>query len=160
MEKKQWSEQDLDALIKKKIEEYNTSQGRTVSSFTVPLHRHNGSDMVRINMSDIQYDGTGLIFPLRQGNADIRVGDDNVSLVEEIAGPGAYFGRELVDTTSGIVTATIEDDVSTSIVTSGTSWYLRLPDNSILPAAPQVGDICIFGGILQVCEVAGVWTPK
>ena len=47
-----------------------------------------------------------------------------------------------------------------STATGSTGWYLKLPDNTVLPAAPAVGSICIFGGILQVCEVAGVWTPK
>lgn len=38
--------------IVKTIEEYNTKQGGTVSSFSIPLHRHNGSDSNKINLSD------------------------------------------------------------------------------------------------------------
>lgn len=52
------------------------------------------------------------------------------------------------------------DIMSTAVGGAGTGWYLRLPDNTVLPAAPLPGDICMYLGILQVCQVAGVWTPK
>lgn len=156
----QLTQQDIEAIIEKKIAQYNTTQGGTSSSFTVPLHRHNGSDSLRILSGDIQYDNRGYILPLSQGSANIGVGDDNLSIVEQIGGPGVVISRQIVDTTTGIITAIVDSADSTGIVTSSTSWYLRLPDNTVLPASPQVGDICIFGGILQVCETVGVWTPK
>lgn len=156
----QLTQQDIEAIIDKRIEQYNNTKGGTKSSFTVPLHRHNGSDSLKILSGDIQYDNRGYIFPLIDGNANISVGDDNLSLVEQIGGPGVVISRQIFDTTSGTFTAIVDSAESTGIVTTSTSWYLRLPDNTVLPASPQVGDICIFGGILQVCETAGVWTPK
>lgn len=41
-----------------------------------------------------------------------------------------------------------------------TGWFLRLPNNTVLPASPVLGDICIYNGRLQVCQVAGAWVQK
>lgn len=48
MEKKLWSKQDIEDVIKN----YNVKQGGSVSSFTVPFHRHNGSDSPKLTPAD------------------------------------------------------------------------------------------------------------
>lgn len=146
------------------IEKYNKKAGGTVSGFTVPLHRHNGSDMIKVIMGDLDYDYRGLIFPLTNGIAQINVsgifgqndtlffgGDSNTQNLSYIFGaigyPTSYSNF-------------YHNTDNMQILTNTNNWFLRLPNNTVLPTSPQVGDICIFNGILQVCEVAGVWTPK
>lgn len=40
------------------------------------------------------------------------------------------------------------------------SDLLSLPNVPALPSSPQVGDVCVSGGIEYICLSAGVWTPR
>lgn len=147
---------DKDYIIKI-IEEYNTNQGGSRSSFTVPFHRHNGSDSPKVIMGDLSYDQRGLLFPMSQGQAQMVTSGDKFY----ISGNGRpVFSQARIVFDATYTTIIDETGEYTSVTTTGPSWFLRLPNNSILPASPQVGDICMYNGFLQVCEVAGVWTQK
>lgn len=190
--KRTWSPEEIQNLIEQTIRKYNTQRGGTVSSFSVPLHKHNGSDSPQIIMGDLRYDVRGLNFPNSQGETTFVVDTETVpqsfvikstpdntattSGLDFVVGvAGASFHD--VSTNSERVFLTAQDPSSleidtftvqptfaaftASIALSGvTGWFLRLPDNLTLPPSPQVGDICIYGGLLQVCETAGIWTAK
>lgn len=176
------------------IKEYNTTQGGTKSSFTIPLHRHNGSDSNKIIMGDLLLDNRGLIFPSKLGNISLNLIDSVNGLTDlTFVPPFKDFGTDL-DVNFYLGTAPayfnnigfnsrnslsilvghdalltqinteylFKDDHLEILSTASTidGWYLRLPENTILPASPVPGDICFYGGKLQVCETAGVWTAK
>jgi hypothetical protein len=153
MEKQTWSKQDIEDIIA----QYNTKQGGAVGSFKVPFHRHNGSDSPKVIMGDLAYDQRGLLFPMDRGQTQM-VTSGNKFYTSGNGRPIFEQARIVFDSTY----TTIIDETGnyTSVVTTGPSWFLRLPNNSILPISPQVGDICMYNGFLQVCEVAGVWTQK
>lgn len=140
------------------IKEFNTTQGGTAGGFTVPRHGHNGSDMIKVIMGDLGYDSRGLIFPLADGIVHtLIVGGDTL---QTSSPTGATYKQRRTVFDANYLAQTTESPVMTDIFTDNPSWFLRLPNDSILPLAPQVGDICIFNGILQVCQAPGVWTAK
>lgn len=162
------------------IKEYNTQNSGTSSSFTVPFHRHNGSDSPKVLMGDLQSDSRGLQFVTNYGNITIGVptstDQNQLNIIGALNGNGvettslymsgfttsSLRARDTVFLLSGNTTFTslAINNSNATFNTDDTSWFMRLPNNTVLPASPQVGDICIYGGILQVCETAGVWTPK
>ncbi len=174
-------------VAKDAIKEFMAQRGGSTGSFSVPLHNHNGSDAPRIQMHNILYDGQGLFFPLKDDT--IRIYSDvnvftpnnfivtptNNALTDFIVGYGTSIFNDInlqakrvistaFDITSGINTFAVlplsAQFVASSAITSD-GWYLRLPNNTVsLPASPQPGDIAVLNGILNVCESAGVWTPK
>jgi len=48
MEKQLWSKQDIEEIVS----QYSTKQGGSIGSFSVPLHRHNGSDSLKLIPAD------------------------------------------------------------------------------------------------------------
>jgi hypothetical protein len=144
--------------ISQGISNYNTGQGGAQGSFTVPLHRHNGSDSPKVIMADLAYDNRGLLFPMNRGNTQIVIINGDTYTITGSNTP--TFQQLRIVFGLNYFTETQESETNTTITTTGPSWFLRLPNNSVLPPTPQVGDICIFGGLLQVCQAPGVWTAK
>jgi hypothetical protein len=152
-------------------------------------HAHTGVDSQPVYMGDLKSDNRGLIFSTTQGaiilkyenglftltppennTIDYVIGNTNpfnqitlqaTTINSFVFGVTASILDYVDDATETGSTETFADHIEiTSSASATTGWWIHLPDNANLPASPTVGDICIFGGILQVCEVAGVWTPK
>jgi len=180
----QLTQQDIEQLIDAKITQYNTAQGGAKSSFTIPLHRHNGSDSNKVIMGDLALDSRGLIFPGAQGDFTVNVntglsGESTLYVSPPVSLTGVPLGSFALNGLNGEIfkNITLSSSLGTNISVGGialsTNWSyqagktvivsnspnfaLKLPDITPLPATPSAGDITFSSGQFYVCKVAGTW---
>lgn len=180
----QFTQQEIEKLIDAKINQYNTTQGGAPSSFSIPLHRHNGSDSNKVIMGDLALDSRGLIFPGVQGSFTVNVnpglsGQSTLYVSPPVTATGVPLGSFALNGLNGevyrniIISSLLGTNISVGGIALSTNWSyqagktvivsnspnfaLQLPEITPLPATPSAGDITFSSGQFYVCKVAGTW---
>lgn len=167
------------------VREYFSEQGGTSSGFSVPLHDHNGADMVQVIMGNLAFDSRGLSFPSISGDYNVNVseGINNHSILY-ISPPVDDFGNPLGDfalngqdgkvfrnitfsasqaealSVGDMTTSTnwLFQKGKTGIITNSPNFVLNFPDIDPLPPSPVAGDFTFSRGFFYGCKTNGTWT--
>lgn len=85
----QLTRQDIIDIIK----EFNTQQGGTTGSFSIPRHGHNGSDSLKLYMGDLLSDFRGLSFTDTTGSIRFYVDGDSFNIEPFSIGDNGVGGQ-------------------------------------------------------------------